>query len=283
MGSHKLPFGMQDGRLLHISEVDRGLACNCICPSCSHPLVARKGDHTVHHFAHHKGKECEHGFETALHIATKEILERNKKIIVPRVEVDFFYYNRSWLISGEREIIFDDVELERKYHDVIPDVIGYINGKPLMIEVTVTHKTGEEKIQKVRERGISILEIDLSKFNRIFSIEELEKEVILNTENKKWLLNIKEERIRAMALYLSEHLISDDGWISCPIKYGKDTRVHESDCEECRYFLGFRSFYNEYLEGDHPHMEEIEYIVCLSKSGIRNIKDFYRYLLKSKK
>ena len=71
----KIPFGMRDGSLLHISQVERGLKCNCICPACNEPLVARKGKKTVHHFAHYRINNCSP--ETALHqIGKRLIFER---------------------------------------------------------------------------------------------------------------------------------------------------------------------------------------------------------------
>lgn len=60
-----IPFGMkQPGHLLvDVSEVDRGKNCNCICPSCKTPLIARQGDIKEWHFAH----------------ASKEFLQKQKK------------------------------------------------------------------------------------------------------------------------------------------------------------------------------------------------------------
>ena len=33
-----------DGKLVHISEVEKGKACGCRCPACNEPLIARKGE-----------------------------------------------------------------------------------------------------------------------------------------------------------------------------------------------------------------------------------------------
>ena len=54
----KLAYGMHNGRLRYIDDVERGLNCGCICPSCGRPLVARKGPVKVAHFAHHQGGDC---------------------------------------------------------------------------------------------------------------------------------------------------------------------------------------------------------------------------------
>jgi len=53
-----LTYGHNDERrLVHISEVQPGLACDLTCPFCGEPLVARQGEILAHHFAHH-GPTC---------------------------------------------------------------------------------------------------------------------------------------------------------------------------------------------------------------------------------
>lgn len=58
MSSHfdkfKIPFGIRgvDGELVDVHDVERGIACGCICPSCKAPLNAKKGDVKEWHFAH---------------------------------------------------------------------------------------------------------------------------------------------------------------------------------------------------------------------------------------
>ncbi|MBK7175222.1 MAG: hypothetical protein IPH84_18845 [Bacteroidales bacterium] len=51
-------------------------------------MIARKGKRMQHHFAHHNKQVCEGALQTALHIAAKEILKRNKKIMLPAVGID---------------------------------------------------------------------------------------------------------------------------------------------------------------------------------------------------
>ena len=57
----KLPFGLQNGKLVDISFVESGLACNCVCPCCKQQLVAKKGNIKGHHFAHHNKEDCKGG------------------------------------------------------------------------------------------------------------------------------------------------------------------------------------------------------------------------------
>lgn len=81
----KLPFGHKNGSIVHVSKVERGLACGCTCPGCGHSLVARKGNKVTPHFAHYKGQECENALESAMHLASKEVLMREEKIVLPQL------------------------------------------------------------------------------------------------------------------------------------------------------------------------------------------------------
>ena len=74
----KLPFGLKNGQIVEINEVEKGLACNCICPSCGSPLIARKGQKKIHHFAHYKA-DCKAALETAIHLAAKKYYLKKKE------------------------------------------------------------------------------------------------------------------------------------------------------------------------------------------------------------
>lgn len=50
----RIPFGLSlsQERLLDVTEVSRGAACDCICPCCKVPLIAKHGEAKRWHFAH---------------------------------------------------------------------------------------------------------------------------------------------------------------------------------------------------------------------------------------
>ena len=77
--SHKYIFGLRGEEIVHISDVDKGLNCNVICPLCKSKLVAKKGSKNKHHFTHHNNDECRGGIETSLHLAAKDILSKSKE------------------------------------------------------------------------------------------------------------------------------------------------------------------------------------------------------------
>jgi len=56
----KLPFGIYEGKFVHISEVDSGRT-TVVCPYCQQKLMAKKGRIKRHHFAH-DGAGCTQHF-----------------------------------------------------------------------------------------------------------------------------------------------------------------------------------------------------------------------------
>ncbi len=150
----ELVHGLKNGKSVHISEVSSGLACKCICGSCKAQLVAKKGPKNAHSFAHHKSKECQYAVETSLHMAAKRALEESVVIVLPELIItETVGVESREAIVGERHIAkIDSVVLEHRLHDIIPDVIAYINGQPFIIEIAVTHDIDEIKLGKIQKQ-----------------------------------------------------------------------------------------------------------------------------------
>jgi Competence protein CoiA-like family len=80
----QLPYGLaDDGRLVPIAQVERGLACGCRCPRCDRRLVARKGAIMRHHFAHETAVQCTGAFETMVHLLAKQVIVGASVVFVP--------------------------------------------------------------------------------------------------------------------------------------------------------------------------------------------------------
>lgn len=194
---HKLRYAIKNSNLISIDEVEKGLACNCTCPACGSTLIARKGDIKVHHFAHYKADECNRCVETSLHLLAKEILMEELVIKLPALYLDFGKqtYKMKELIFDERSFEFDNVYIEKKIDDIVPDIILEYQGNKLLVEIFVTHNIDDEKLHKIERMGISTLLIDLSEFE-IDTSKVLLKDIIINsTEHKKWVYNKKERAI----------------------------------------------------------------------------------------
>lgn len=207
--SVQMPFGLRDGKLLHISEVSNGLDCGCVCAGCKAQLVARKGKIKQHHFAHAANSDCVTGYETALHLAAKDIIDRRKEILLPPVKVfsrsheyleEFSdvsfpatwheYYDYSEIaIADEKRYQIDTVLLETRLGRIIPDVIAYISETPLIIEIKVTHGVHNAKLRQIKKLKTSAIEIDLSKLPRDIDIPLLESLIVDSSDQKSWIYN----------------------------------------------------------------------------------------------
>ncbi|BBH12957.1 competence protein CoiA family protein [Chromobacterium haemolyticum] len=81
--SNHIPFGLKQGRIVDISEVERGLACECVCTACGGPLIARKGEVNVHHFAHHGVPPCSEALANSISSAVDQLLREGLPFSVP--------------------------------------------------------------------------------------------------------------------------------------------------------------------------------------------------------
>ena len=71
-------------RFVHVSEVERGLACNCRCAICDEPVIARQGELREHHFAHSSNTDpCASSFESDLHRFAKRVIIEAGGLVVP--------------------------------------------------------------------------------------------------------------------------------------------------------------------------------------------------------
>jgi len=202
MSKVKLPFGLRGERLLSIGEVERGLACGCVCPACRQPLVARKGPGKVHHFSHYRGEACGFGLESALHHAAKRLLTEVRKIMLPAV----YLPNHRAPVFSARMMHIDALWMEQRTARLVPDLLLRSGKRWLLVEVAVTHPSGEEKIRRIRKMGYAALEVDLRDMQATlqdpggqWDDRLLERRLVWRQMGKSWLFN---PRLQALEVEL---------------------------------------------------------------------------------
>lgn len=188
----------RSGNLVSIYDVPRGLACECICPSCRRQMVARtKDDIRVAHFAHYgtSDETCTSAGETALHMFAKRVLNERLEIALPELveEVDF---ERELVVSARR-VQFDEAVLETRIGQFIPDVLLNARGRRLIVEFRVTHECGPEKIARIQKMNIGAIEIDLSDLHGT-RLRDLGPAILFRAA-RKWLHNPNSKAARARA------------------------------------------------------------------------------------
>lgn len=198
-----------NGEMVHVDSVPQGTACNCICPHCKEPLIARnKGEIRKHGFAHHSEnrqsnlKIC---YDVIRYKLAEHTIQTKKKIHVPS------YYG----IFKAADIDFIDVKIDSRYEreDKQPDVIATTHeGKQYLIEFTFEHKVQHKR--NIDYNNLTCLEIDLSGQ----ALDTLEECLMTSEENKRWVNNENyfnqiEENYRETIT-----LVDESFCLSCEIK-----------------------------------------------------------------
>lgn len=171
----------RNGILAHIDSVANGNNCDCVCPACNEPLVARnEGRINIHHFAHQSGLECSCAYETTLHLLAKEKIQKafyeNK---VFNIKYEYTSYcteiktckfirnteckSTSYKTYNLKKYGYDTCEQEKSYDNIRRrsdlKISSTTNPKaqPIYIEFYVTHGSDEKKLHS----GCKIIEIKL--------------------------------------------------------------------------------------------------------------------------
>lgn len=159
--SAKLTVGLnENGKIITIEEAAQGKKCNCFCPICKSPLIAKnkvpislaKHDH---HFAHYKDCPCKANDETVLHRWAKEVLSEEKALRLPE--------GNGRIQSGLIHFINVEIEKRDETYGFRPDAEATLeNGEKLLIEFYVSHKVTAKKRKIIEENRLNCIEIDLN-------------------------------------------------------------------------------------------------------------------------
>jgi len=186
MSDVRMPLAMRadDGRIVGIDTVIRGLGCNCICPECSGPLVAVKGEVYRHHFRHAADTvTCIAARETALHKFAKQVICEACDVTLPD--------DLGSMQKAQAEVWLDGIR---------PDVLASYDSETVAIEIYVAHRVPREKLEKIYDREQTTVEIDLSYFRDAELTEDQLRKAVLWSADRRWLydpLHVRRQRQEA--------------------------------------------------------------------------------------
>lgn len=169
-----------EGVITYIGEVERGLNCNCTCPSCNANLIAKQGPVRDWHFAHSAQHNCINGAESALHLAAKQVVLSSSKILLPSDE------------GSPKYLFIDSAELEMSwdtdYGRMVPDVTITSGEEIYFIEIIVTHAIDEQKREKISSLDVPTLLVYLDpSMMAEWSWPGLKEHIIDGPINRQWL------------------------------------------------------------------------------------------------
>jgi hypothetical protein len=168
------------------------------------------------HFAHAPGSDCATGFETALHLAAKQLIEARGCLAFPELVVEIRIvddlgrvHNPAKQLAPAGRRTLSCVVLEQTLGQIRPDVRVDAEGfGTVLVEVAVTHFVDEHKLGQIRRAGMPAIEINLSML-RDATFEALEVALFDNPATTKWLYHPDEAPTRR-ALHESIQWILED-------------------------------------------------------------------------
>jgi hypothetical protein len=170
--------------------------------------------------------------ETLLHYIVKEILAQRRRIRLPSLTVRAERSVNTGTVGRSADIpisiaTLQSVVLERRLGRIVPDVLATSeSGRMLLVEVTVTNKITNERLERIRAEGIAAVEIDIGRMGGRVTRAELEKLVIDEVAGKRWLYHPDAE---AMQTKLLREI---DEEISAEAERRERTSLASTDVEE---------------------------------------------------
>lgn len=209
MSALLLPFATRitDSNLVSPDEVPRGAACNCLCPGCDRPVIARQGTEREWHFAHAKGGACQQGYEVSVHEIAKQMIRHRRELLLPTLDIEISATDSFGMPIEERmhvlnakTVRLDECKTSQKRDEVTADVAGRVADREILVEITVFHRLMPEKRDRLIATGISSMQIDLSEF-KVSQATRAKIEVALfeNVMNRHWLHHPRMEQTRREA------------------------------------------------------------------------------------
>lgn len=202
-----------EGKSVYIDDVPNGKKCDCFCAECHGALIAKQGNLKAHHFAHASGNDSIKCSQTALHLLAKEIIAEEKRIPA--------------FVDGNMAFVtVDSVEQEKNMGDIKPDLYAEYNGKPVAVEIFVSHAVDDEKFAKIQNHRLTTFEINLSEL--VFEKREEVKQAIYDVKNVR---PIYDEQFTEKTLTDKKHFIDTNGTIKT---------VHNEIVSECPMHIEVR-------------------------------------------
>lgn len=232
---------------VYIMDVANGAACNCHCPICRGPLIAKQGKHNTPHFAHKPDengvvRDCPGAYMTMKHIIAEDIIEREKKLMFPK-----YYY------VEEQVIQFDSIEREERNDrpDLQPDIVGIYCGIRFLIEIKVSHAVDETKKQKIIDEKLDCLEIDISDVE----IEDLKDFLLGKSVGRIWVNNVTFRNVN------NAHMMKRIKKLKKEYPKSKCWKIPNKNCKKMSHHNCYKCYYAiTWFDYD-----EKKYVLCSDK------------------
>lgn len=217
----------KSNRFVHVSEVERGLACDCRCAVCGEPVIARQGELREHHFAHSSNAEpCASCYESDLHRFAKRVILEARGLVVPVTSAVSQALGFGIRLDPSILLACTDIEEEVTVGERRPDLLAATTaGVTVAIEVAYSSFCSAEKCHAYEQLKLPALEIDLRAFTpTAFDVVKVMHAILEDVVGKAWLWpeNVGPEQLGGVSAenapkqhFLPEEIVTIQGrWIS---------------------------------------------------------------------
>ena len=157
-----------DGELRHIEDVERGEACNCVCPdpSCGQTLIARKGTKRAHHFAHKRGT-CEWAVEYVVSAVAERVVRKAGAMVFPRlIYRNALNNDEEEELSQSRRMRITSARLVEESGRGNPDLLVTCSDKSgatreFLVVLCLVHGLSRKSKEAIRQSGRDAFAVDL--------------------------------------------------------------------------------------------------------------------------
>lgn len=206
---HHIAAIAQKGNMISIEDVTAsGEECRCRCSTCNGVLLAinpnGEGKQSPH-FRHKSDGDCRGGGEGDLHKMAKEAIERELKLLTPKISragMQAFPQLMQSLTSAAAE---EKVYVDDRYFK--PDVtIETTAGDTILVEIKITSGVGDRKLKQIERNGIPALEIILDPTADMYWSKETLRRLVIGEGfdpaailNRRWLYHPAQAQTRSIA------------------------------------------------------------------------------------
>lgn len=252
--------------LITIGEASSNSAIRYICPKCRQQMIARIKHAPDDCFRHRYNQGCDFDFKASLVKVIFDMLEKEKKLYIPNVYIEFKAKPKELLKKGNLYNI-GKVEFGDNEEDCYPDIKITAQGKKLYIIIKTIHDPSNKLKKYVKQENLSAILLDFTKYKGPISKQEIKDILFADASIKSWLNNKTAnewfEKFFAVTVAKTVKGMVVHG---CPDgkldKDGNKIANIEFDCIYCPYCI---------LHGT-------ESLYCTGDSKIATVEDLKKYL-----
>lgn len=208
-----LPFSRHKptGSIVGVDEVERGAACECVCIFCDMPMVAKKGDHKTHHFAHaqrvvNEDHACEASFERCVFWMCRRVLTEASTFRTPS-------YQRVYRSPAPEVIHITDASTVEFTAVEYPEPMSVSNTPDVAVLTIGAHRIAvvlhmdrdrlrfSDSPYRYQDLILPTIAVDLCGMQDVFRRRSsvfrdvVGERVLLDVEHKRWLYHPREQRL----------------------------------------------------------------------------------------